>query len=173
MPYPVVLMDLGSTAVRCVLAEITPGLGYRILRKTRTQTRLGSDLNGLLSPRAVRETLQAVQGFLQSLSRNGDFKVLAVATAAVRDADNRDALLEPLLRETGIEVSILGAEEEARLGATAALRSFAVASGLIIDLGGGSLQITEVRSRRGGRGGRDRRRGSARGRGRGQSACDG
>ena len=147
MPYPVVLMDLGSNAVRIVLAEITPGVGYRILRKARTQTRLGSGSNSLLSPRAVRETLQAVQGFLQSLPRNGDFKVLAVATAAVRDADNRDALLEPLLRETGIEVAILGAEEEARLGAAAALRSFAVANGLIIDLGGGSLQITEVRSR--------------------------
>jgi exopolyphosphatase/guanosine-5'-triphosphate,3'-diphosphate pyrophosphatase len=147
MPYPVVLMDLGSNAVRCVLAEITPGLGYRILRKTRTQTRLGSGLNGHLSPRAIRETLQAVHGFLQTLPRDEDLKVLAVATAAARDADNRDALLEPLRREAGIEVSILSGEEEARLGAIAALRTFAVINGLIIDLGGGSLQTTEVRNR--------------------------
>ncbi|HSD51476.1 MAG TPA: hypothetical protein VLG48_08710 [Candidatus Methylomirabilis sp.] len=147
MPYPVVLMDLGSNAVRCVLAEITPGSGYRILRKARTQTRLGSGLNGHLSPRAVRETLQAVLGFLQTLPRNGDLKVLAVATAAARDADNRDALLEPLRRDAGIEVSILSGEEEARLGAIAALHTFAVINGLIIDLGGGSLQATEIRNR--------------------------
>jgi exopolyphosphatase/guanosine-5'-triphosphate,3'-diphosphate pyrophosphatase len=147
MPYPVVLMDLGSNAVRCVLAEITPGSGYRIFRKARTQTRLGSGLNGHLSPRAVRETLQAVLGFLQTLPRNGDLKVLAVATAAARDADNRHALLEPLRREAGIELSILSGEEEARLGAMAALRTFAVINGLIIDLGGGSLQATEVRNR--------------------------
>jgi len=147
MSYPVVLMDLGSNAVRFVLAEITPGVGYRILRKTRAQTRLGSGLNGHLSPRAVQETLQAVHGFLQTLPRNGDFKVLAVATAAARDADNRDALLEPLRSDAGIEVSILSGEEEARLGAVAALRTFAVVNGLIIDLGGGSLQVTEVRNR--------------------------
>jgi exopolyphosphatase/guanosine-5'-triphosphate,3'-diphosphate pyrophosphatase len=147
MPYPVVLMDLGSNAVRCVLAEITPGIGYRILRKARTQTRLGSGLNGHLNPRAVRETLQAVHGFLQTLPRDEDLKVLAVATAAARDANNRDALLEPLRREAGIEVSILSGEEEARLGAIAALRAFTVTNGLIIDLGGGSLQATEVRNR--------------------------
>ncbi len=147
MPYPVVLMDLGSNAVRCVLAEITPGLGYRILRKARTQTRLGSGSNGHLSPRAVRDTLQAVHGFLQTLPRNGDLKVLAVATAAARDADNRDALLEPLRRDAGIEVSILSGEEEARLGAIAALRTFAVSNGLIMDLGGASLQVTAIRNR--------------------------
>jgi exopolyphosphatase/guanosine-5'-triphosphate,3'-diphosphate pyrophosphatase len=147
MPYPVVLMDLGSNAVRCVLAEITPGLGYRILRKARAQTRLGSGLNGRLSPRAVRETLQAIHAFLQTLPRDEDLKLLAVATAAVREADNRDALLEPLRRQAGIELTVLGGEEEARLGAMAALQTFAVANGLIIDLGGGSLQATEVRNR--------------------------
>ena len=147
MLYPVVLMDLGSNAVRFVLAEITPGIGYRILRKGRSQTRLSSGLNGHLSPRAVRETLQAVHNFLQTLPRNGDFKVLAVATAALRDADNRDALLEPLRRDAGIEVSILSGQEEARLGAIATLRAFTVVTGLIIDLGGGSLQVTEVRNR--------------------------
>ncbi len=147
MPYPVVLIDLGSNAVRCVLAEITPGVGYRILRKARAQTRLGSGWNGHLSPRAVRETLHAVHGFLQTLPRNGDLKVLAVATAAARDADNRDAILEPLRRDAGIQVSILSGEEEARLGAVAALRSFAVVNGLIMDLGGGSLQVIRIRNR--------------------------
>jgi exopolyphosphatase/pppGpp-phosphohydrolase len=147
MPYPVVLLDLGSNAVRFVHAEITPGVGYRILKKARAQTRLGGGVNGHLRSRAVRETLQAVHGFLQSLPREEDFKVLAVATAALRDAENRDALLEPLRRDTGIEVSILSGHEEAQLGAIAALRTFPLANGLIIDLGGGSLQVSEVRSR--------------------------
>jgi exopolyphosphatase/guanosine-5'-triphosphate,3'-diphosphate pyrophosphatase len=147
MPYPVALIDLGSNAVRLVLAEITPGVGYRILRKARAQTRLGSGLNSHLSSRAVRETLQAVRDFLQGLPKDGDLKLLAVATAAAREAANRESLLEPLRRETGIEVSILGGQEEARLGAIAALRTLAVVNGLIIDLGGGSLQVTGVRSR--------------------------
>jgi len=147
MPYPVALIDLGSNAVRLVLAEITPGAGYRILRKARAQTRLGRGVNGSLSPRAVRDTLQAVRGFLQTLPQGDGLKVLAVATAAARDADNRDSLLEPLRRDVGGEVSILSGPEEARLGALAALRSFRVVNGLVVDLGGGSLQVTEVRNR--------------------------
>lgn len=147
MPYSVALIDLGSNAVRFVLAQVTPGVGYRILRKARAQTRLGSGSNGHLNPRAVRDTLQAIRGFLQTLDQNRDLKVLAVATAAVREAGARDSLLGPLRRDAGIEVSILSEQEEARLGAVAALHSFDVANGLIIDLGGGSLQVAEVRNR--------------------------
>ncbi len=147
MPYLVALIDLGSNAVRFVLAEITPGVGYRILRKARVQTRLGSGLNGHLSPRAVRDTLQAVRSFLQTLPPDKDLKVLAVATAAVREAGARDSLLEPLRRDAGIEVSILRGQEEARLGAVAALHTLDVVNGLVVDLGGGSLQVGEVRNR--------------------------
>lgn len=147
MLYPIALIDLGSNAVRFVLAEITLGAGYRILRKARAQTRLGSGVNGHLSPRAVRDTLQAVRGFLQTLPQGDGLKVLAVATAATREADNRDSLLEPLRREVGIEASILSGPEEARLGALAVLRSFRMVNGLVVDLGGGSLQVGEVRNR--------------------------
>jgi exopolyphosphatase/guanosine-5'-triphosphate,3'-diphosphate pyrophosphatase len=147
MPYSVALIDLGSNAVRFVLAQVTPGVGYRILRKARAQTRLGSGSNGHLSPRAVRETLQAIRGFLQTMHRNGDLKVLAVATAAVREAHVRDSLLEPLRRDAGIEVSILSEQEEALLGAVAALHTCDVVNGLVVDLGGRSLQVAEVRNR--------------------------
>jgi exopolyphosphatase/guanosine-5'-triphosphate,3'-diphosphate pyrophosphatase len=147
MPYPVALIDLGSNAVRFVLAQVTPGVGYRILSKARVQTRLASGLNGHLSPRAVRETLQAVHEFLQTLPKDEGLKVLAVATAAARDASNGDALFGPLRRDAGVEVSVLSGDEEARLGALAALRTFVLARGLIIDLGGASLQLTGVRNR--------------------------
>lgn len=147
MPYSVALIDLGSNAVRFVLAQVTPGVGFRILRKARAQTRLGSGSNGHLTPRAVRETLQAIRGFLQTMHPNGDLKVLAVATAAVREAGARDSLLGPLRRDAGIEVSILSGQEEALLGAVAALHSCDVVNGLVVDLGGGSLQVAEVRDR--------------------------
>jgi exopolyphosphatase/guanosine-5'-triphosphate,3'-diphosphate pyrophosphatase len=147
MSRSVALIDLGSNAVRFVLAQVTPGVGYRILRKARSQTRLGSGVNGQLNPRAVRETLQAIRGFLQTLDQDRDLKLLAVATAAVREAGARDSLLGPLRRDAGIEVTILGGQEEALLGALAAVHSLDVASGLVVDLGGRSLQVAEVRER--------------------------
>ncbi|HWT77749.1 MAG TPA: hypothetical protein VN648_02980, partial [Candidatus Methylomirabilis sp.] len=143
----VALIDLGSNAVRLVLAQVTPGVGYRILRKARVQTLLSSGSNGHLSPRAVRETLQTISEFFQTLHPYKNLKVLAVATAAVREASFRDSLLGPLRRDVGIEVSILSGHEEARLGAVAALHSFDMVNGTVLDLGGGSLQVAEVRDR--------------------------
>jgi exopolyphosphatase/guanosine-5'-triphosphate,3'-diphosphate pyrophosphatase len=70
---------------------------------------------------------------------------MAVATAAVREAVNRDDLLGTLEREEGVTVQVLSGEEEARLGALAALRSLSFRTGVVLDLGGGSLQLTHVR----------------------------
>ena len=74
--------------------------------------------------------------------------MLAVATSAVRDAVNRERLLGPLRRDEGVEVRILSGQEEARLGAVAALHSLLISEGVVADLGGGSLQLTRVRDRR-------------------------
>jgi exopolyphosphatase/guanosine-5'-triphosphate,3'-diphosphate pyrophosphatase len=70
---------------------------------------------------------------------------MAVATSAVRDASNRRVLLERLRREVGVTVQVLSGEEEARLGAQAALSSLPFRNGVVADLGGGSLQLTQVR----------------------------
>jgi exopolyphosphatase / guanosine-5'-triphosphate,3'-diphosphate pyrophosphatase len=75
-------------------------------------------------------------------------RVLAVATAAVRDARNADHLLGALRGDAGVEVRVLSGSAEARLGATAVLWSRPMSRGAIVDLGGGSLQITRVRAGR-------------------------
>src|SRR5262249_53750527 len=149
----VALLDFGSNAVRFVLARVKPGVGFRVLRQERSQTRLGSGPPGTLPAEAVDETLRAIRQFLRSVRReraeSGDerpLRFMAIATAAGREAVNRDRLLGPLRREEGIEVRVLSGPEEARLAATAAIedlpRRF---RGVIADLGGGSLQLTTVR----------------------------
>ncbi len=70
--------------------------------------------------------------------------MVAIATAAVREATNREDLLAPLRLEEGVDVRVLSGEEEARLGAFAALRSLSFRNGVVVDLGGSSLQITQV-----------------------------
>ena len=75
-------------------------------------------------------------------------RVLAVATAAIRDAPNADRLLAALRREEGVKVRILSGLEEARLGAAAVLWQRPLDRGAIVDLGGGSLQVTRVRAGR-------------------------
>ena len=122
------LVDLGSNAARFVVARIDPGVGFRVVRAERVQTRLGAGPRGRLPLDAVDRTLRSVHRFLHGLGNGGPGnggrpRVVAVATAAVRDAPNRDRLLEPLRRGEGVKVEILSGAQEAQLGALAAMRS--------------------------------------------------
>jgi exopolyphosphatase / guanosine-5'-triphosphate,3'-diphosphate pyrophosphatase len=142
------VVDVGSNAVRLVLARVTPGVEFRVLRQERVQTRLAGHPSGRLPRAAVRQTLSAVRDFLAEVRSEHGPRVLAIATAAVRDAPNAERLLVPLRREAGVEVKVLSGAEEARLGAAAALWGQPVQRGAVVDLGGGSLQITRVRAGR-------------------------
>ena len=143
----VALVELGSNAVRCLLASVTPGVGFQVLVEERVQTRLGSGQQGVLPATAVRDTVNAVRRFLRGVRREYETRMIAVATAAVRDASNRSDLLGKLKRDVGIEVRVLSGVEEAYLGARAGLWSLSLQHGTVADLGGGSLQLTKVRER--------------------------
>jgi exopolyphosphatase/guanosine-5'-triphosphate,3'-diphosphate pyrophosphatase len=145
----VAVVDLGSTAVRLLLAHVTRDTGYRVLVEERVPTRLGGGASGTLSREAIDETLRAVHRFFARYSPNGRGpRIVAVATSAVRDAENRERLLDPLRREEGIDVQVLSARAEARLGVDAALESLSFNNGLVVDLGGASLQLSRVRHRK-------------------------
>jgi exopolyphosphatase / guanosine-5'-triphosphate,3'-diphosphate pyrophosphatase len=106
------VVDLGSTAVRFLLARLRPGSGYRVLAQERVPTRLGGGAPGTLPREAIDAELRAARRFLARYSsiRRGP-RVIAVATSAVRDAHNRELLLNPLRRDEGIDVRILSARE--------------------------------------------------------------
>jgi exopolyphosphatase / guanosine-5'-triphosphate,3'-diphosphate pyrophosphatase len=143
----IALVDIGSNAVRFVLARLDGRPGFEVLARERVQTRLGASPSDALPEAAIEETLKASKRFLKQVRRDhGDVRVLAIATAATRDAVNREALLAPLA-ELGVqEVRILSGEDEGRLGAEAALRALPVTEGVVVDLGGGSLQVSRVQA---------------------------
>jgi len=134
--------------VRFLLAQIRPTSGYRILAQERVPTRLGGGAPGTLPQRAIVRTLRAVHRFFRRYSpQDQGPRVVAIATSAVRDARNRERLLDPLRRNEGIEVQVLSAHDEARFGVVAALESLPFTDGVVADLGGSSLQLSRVRRR--------------------------
>ena len=143
----VALLDLGSNASRFLLARVVEGQGFHVIRRERVQTRLGDGPPGRLQTAAVDATLASVRRFLQNVNGR-PARVLAIATAAVREAENRDLLLRGLREREGVAVHVLTGPEEALLGAEAALRSLPIRNGIVADLGGSSLQLTRVRARR-------------------------
>src|SRR5438309_1687882 len=94
------VVDLGSTAVRLLVARVTPTTGYRVLAEERVPTRLGGGAPGTLPREAIDATLRTVHRFFARYSPNGRGpRIVAVATSAVRDAENRERLLDPLRRD--------------------------------------------------------------------------
>src|SRR5688500_18572317 len=145
----VAVVDLGSTAVRFLLARVVRGSSYRVLAEHRVATRLGGGANDWLSRASIDDTLLAVRKFfVQYSAESRGPRVIAVATSAVRDARNREQLLGPLRYDEGIDVEVLSARDEARLGVYAALDGLDFDSGVVADLGGASLQLSRVRNRR-------------------------
>jgi len=145
----VAVVDLGSTAVRFLLVKIVPGSSYRVLVEERVPTRLAGGRPGILPREAIDETLRAVHRFFSRYSKDARGpRVVAVATSAVREARNRERLLGPLRRKEGIDVQILSARDEARLGVYAAIDSLSFRDGIVVELGGASLQLSRVRDRK-------------------------
>jgi exopolyphosphatase/guanosine-5'-triphosphate,3'-diphosphate pyrophosphatase len=143
------VVDLGSNAVRLLLAKVKPNRGYRLLAEERARTRLGDGAPGTLPREAVEDTLRAVRRFFRRHVPPGPGpRVVAVATSAVRDARDREQLLAPLRYREGVDVQVLSARDEARLGVTAALESLDFNDALVADLGGASLQLSRVRDRK-------------------------
>lgn len=113
--------------------------------RRRVRSRLGASPTHVLPAAAIEATLRSVERFLADVSRDrGPVRYLGVATAAVRDAQNRDDLLLPLAQLGVKEIRVLSGAEEGRIGAEVALRSKPIERGLVVDLGGGSLQVTTV-----------------------------
>ena len=68
-----------------------------------------------------------------------------MATSAIRDATNREEFLRAAREASGLPVRVLSREEEARYGYLAAVNSTTLGDGVVLDLGGGALQLVGVR----------------------------
>jgi exopolyphosphatase/guanosine-5'-triphosphate,3'-diphosphate pyrophosphatase len=145
-------IDMGSNAIRFYVVETAGDSGYRVLENVREPIRLGGDvfLSGKIREENLRRAEAAFRRFRQLLKTHGVQNVKAVATCATREAANADQLLSRLERASGIRVEVINGDEEARLIALAVGRKIPLAkkSALIVDLGGGSVEIAFVENGR-------------------------
>lgn len=140
-------IDIGSNTTRLLVAEGTAGGPLLEIAVERAFTRIGAsrDADGRI-PAATIERVSEVAASQSRRAHEHDVdEVVAVATAAIRDAPNRDELVAGVERSLGVELSVLSGEEEARLaflGATRALGHDAtVGEVAVVDVGGGSTEL--------------------------------
>jgi len=140
------IIDLGSNSVRLVLTEINDDRSFRIVNEVKEMVRLSENMteDGILKPNAIGRTIKAIKLFKSLCEASHVEDILAVATAAVRNALNRKEFLRLLEEETGIHFRVISGEEEAELGVLAVQCTMEINSAFIVDVGGASTEITQV-----------------------------
>jgi exopolyphosphatase/guanosine-5'-triphosphate,3'-diphosphate pyrophosphatase len=148
------VIDVGSSSVRMSCVRVGDDGSWTLLADEREMTRLaerdlqtaGASTDGqLLSRRAMERSADAIARFA-NIARGFGAQPLAVATAAVRSAANQQEFLLLVRASSGVELAVLGAADEARASFDAAMREAPVAIGpcVVLDIGGGSLQLTQA-----------------------------
>jgi exopolyphosphatase / guanosine-5'-triphosphate,3'-diphosphate pyrophosphatase len=138
----VAVVDLGTNSTRLLVADVEHGAvseAARLLEITRLGE--GVDASGSLTPTAIARVLDCLDGYAARADALGAELRIAVATSAVRDAANRDDLLEPIER-LGFAARVLTGEEEAALtfaGVASDVRTDGAVA--VVDVGGGSTEV--------------------------------
>jgi exopolyphosphatase / guanosine-5'-triphosphate,3'-diphosphate pyrophosphatase len=147
------VIDLGSNSFRLVV--FTTGEGWwKRTDELADMVRIGGDLSedGSLSEARMAHALETLRVFAAFCATHGIHAdaIDAVATSAIRDAPNGPAFVQRARRATGLPIRVLSGEEEARCAYVAAVNSTSLEDGIVLDIGGGSLELVEVRARHAG-----------------------
>lgn len=139
------VLDVGSNSVRMVIfdgAARSPHYFYN--EKIMAALGAGTGETGQLNPEGRARATEAIKRF-QMLARafNAD-PLLAVATAAVREAADGPEFCADVARKTGLEIQVVDGAEEARLSAQGVLLGWPDASGYVCDIGGSSMELAEI-----------------------------
>lgn len=140
----IAIIDIGSNSVRLVVYEGSARLPA-ILFNEKVMPGLGRALNetGAIDPSALAAARAALARFALLAREMQVSELRTVATAAVRDASNGNALIEAAAA-LGLEVELLSGEEEAMASGMGVLSGIPDADGVVGDLGGGSLELVRV-----------------------------
>ena len=138
-------IDCGTNSFHLIVARVTIDGSIELVERAKEMVRLGDSAfrGGLIAPEAFERGITALRNFKTIADRHGCEAIIAVATSAVREAHNGADFVRELQDATGLEVEVIGGDDEARLiylGVRGAL-DFAGKKALICDIGGGSVEL--------------------------------
>ncbi|HEY1688426.1 MAG TPA: Ppx/GppA phosphatase family protein [Solirubrobacteraceae bacterium] len=146
------VVDLGSNSFRLVVFTTASDGWWQRTDEIYEPVRIGEGLaaSGRLAAKPIARALATLDVFAHFCRASGlqGQEIDAVATSAIRDAENSTELLDTATERSGLSIRVLSREQEARYGYLAAVNSTTLADGCVMDLGGGSLQLVRVRERR-------------------------
>jgi exopolyphosphatase/guanosine-5'-triphosphate,3'-diphosphate pyrophosphatase len=137
-------LDIGSNSFHLVVAEVNPGGRIETLDRAKEMVRFGETLRtGMITPDVFRRGLDALRSLKRTADRHQPDALLAVATSAVREAQNGGDFARAVRDELGIDMRVIRGDEEAHLiylGARGAL-DLGGRRVALFDVGGGSTEV--------------------------------
>lgn len=140
------VIDIGSSSIRLVVFDDVRRYPYMVLNQ-KVWAALAEDKSDerfYLKPEKIEQASKTLAWFKWLAEEANCRHMVVVATSAVRDAENRDDFLAVVKKVLGGDVQVLTGEEEAQLSSLGAVASIPSARGMVIDLGGGSLELSET-----------------------------
>lgn len=144
MGKPIAVIDLGTNTFHLLIAE---GNGYNpsVLFQTTNPVKLGEGgINkGLILPAAYERGIKAMQEFSEEIAKHNVGEVKAIATSALRSAENGQQFIDEVKAKTGIQIETINGDKEARYiyNGVKAGGCLSGQNSLIIDIGGGSVEF--------------------------------
>ncbi|CAM4298622.1 Ppx/GppA family phosphatase [Palleronia rufa] len=139
------VIDIGSNSIRMVIFDgAARSPAYFFNEKVMAGLGAGFAETGRLNPEGKRRAMSAMRRFRKLIDGMGASPVIAIATAAMREAADGRAFRDEVEAETGIRIAIIEGEEEARLSAQGVFVGWPGARGLVCDIGGSSMELALV-----------------------------
>lgn len=151
-PSRLAAIDVGSNGIRLAIASVDAAGNLIESSNTRAAVRLGLDAFSLgwFTPDTIAAAVEALKGFADQLNQQPIVALRAVATSAVREAENGQELVDAIAAVTGIDLQIIDGIEEAQIIFTAVASQLDLKGrdAVLVDMGGGSVEITVAHSGR-------------------------
>lgn len=138
------IIDIGSNTIRLVLYKYEKNEGLREFGNIKAVARLRNyiESDGEMSEDGIELLANTLNSFRKIIEDYEVTDIKAVATAAIRQAKNKNKIIARMKKETGITIELLSEEEEAYFGFLAVAHSMDTPSAVTVDIGGGSTEIT-------------------------------
>ncbi len=144
------VVDIGSNSGRLVVYDQYQSGYLNIVEDARVPLRLATDLqkDGSLGQAAMDLTIDALREFHSIAHGAGAERVIVVGTASMREATNGEQFLETVRVAAGMDIEVIDGQAEAKYSFLGAVHGLPVWNGYVLDIGGGSLELTRFRERR-------------------------
>ncbi|MBD0382786.1 Ppx/GppA phosphatase family protein [Paenibacillus sedimenti] len=147
--FSIGIIDIGSNSIRLVIYEINAQGAYRVVSEHKESARLSERIgpDGLLHNKDILSVVPILAHYSLLCKAHNVQTIRAVATAAIRNAANSADIIRTLEEQTDLRIEVLSGAEEARYGFLGVINTIDIRDGLIIDIGGGSTEVTLFRNR--------------------------